>query len=247
MVSYVKFIRCTQSYFNGLTTKDQDTLYFVYQPNTTDKGLLYLGNRLISGTDDYNSTNSSDVKYISFSDIKDIILSQNISDGDILLYNEAIHKWENHALQDLLTYSTVVGATETSDGIEGLVPQPKKDDRFKFLMGDGTWQEVNTYDEELHSVVRHLIGTDSNMSAREIAEDVIIDVNRRVGNLEQLLNGPDFSGDTSLRSRVVNLETAVGNFQASEPKYVNIGEAITFFDNSITELDNRLRWHGLEE
>ena len=141
----------------------------------------------------------------------------------------------------------MVGATETDDGIAGLVPQPKSDDRLKFLMGDGTWQEIDTYDEELHAVVERLIDVDTNKSVREIAQDVVITINERVGNLEQLLNGSDFSGDAGLRSRVVALETSVGDFHSSSPKYVTIGEAITFFDNSIAELDSRLRWHSLSE
>ena len=86
MVNYVKFIRCTRNYYNNLTTKDQDTLYFVYNQNSTDNGFLYLGNRLISGSEEY------DTGYISINDVKDILIRENITDNDILLYNEGLKK-----------------------------------------------------------------------------------------------------------------------------------------------------------
>lgn len=88
MVNYVKFMRCTQKYFNDLTTKDQDTLYFVYDQNSVDNGFLYLGNRLISGSFEDHSSNG----YISMSDIKDIVIKEGLTDGDILLYNEGTKK-----------------------------------------------------------------------------------------------------------------------------------------------------------
>lgn len=45
---YVKFVRCVTAAWNSLATKDNDTLYFVYENNAAT-GSLYLGNRLISG------------------------------------------------------------------------------------------------------------------------------------------------------------------------------------------------------
>jgi hypothetical protein len=43
--SYVKFLRGTESAFNKLTTKDNDTLYFIYNSEDASKGSLWLGNK----------------------------------------------------------------------------------------------------------------------------------------------------------------------------------------------------------
>lgn len=90
MVSYVKFMRCTQAYFNNLTKKDVDTLYFVANPTSADNGFLYLGNRLISGTSEKESSTTNG--YISINEIKDILIKENLADNDILLYNEGTKK-----------------------------------------------------------------------------------------------------------------------------------------------------------
>ena len=245
MVSYVKFMRCTQAYFNNLTKKDVDTLYFVASPTSADNGFLYLGTRLISGTSEKESSTTNG--YISINEVKDILIKENLADNDILLYNEGTKKWENHALQDLLVYSAMVGATETKDGIAGLVPVPIAGDQLKFLSGDGTWKEINTYDAELHAVVKTLVAYDPDMSVREIADEVVMDVRSRVGSLEKIIKGSGSDTDLGLSARVSAIENTIGEFQPVSPNYLDIGEAISYFDTSITELNDRLRWHTLSE
>ena len=82
-VNYVKFMRGTQALYNSLSTKDQDTLYFVYTSQSSETGKLYLGNKLISGS----SLNPGGD--ISLGDVADVLLSNNIEDGDLLVYDEA--------------------------------------------------------------------------------------------------------------------------------------------------------------
>jgi len=84
-INYVKFMRGTQALYNSLATKDQDTLYFVYENISDDHGKLYLGNKLIS--DSSNVTGD-----ISISDIQDVLIDNNIADGDLLVYDEAEDK-----------------------------------------------------------------------------------------------------------------------------------------------------------
>lgn len=242
MVNYVKFQRCSQSYFDSLMTKDQDTLYFVYNPSSSDNGLLYLGNRLISG----NATGEGrDYDLININDIRDIIIKENLTDNDILIYNEGTKKWENHPLQDLLVYSSFRGATEDEDGIGGLVPQPKSTDQFKFLMGDGTWQNVDVYDDELHAVVENLIADDNGLTIRQIAEDALIDTKARVNVLEKIVNQGDDYG-IGLLQRVESLENTMGEFVTPlSGEYSNVGEALDYFDWSITSINDRMRWHNV--
>ena len=84
-VNYVKFMRGTQALYDNLATKDQDTLYFVYADASAEKGKLYLGNKLISGSSSIDGE-------VSISDIADIVIGENLSDGDVLVYNEATKK-----------------------------------------------------------------------------------------------------------------------------------------------------------
>ena len=65
-VNYVKFMRGTQALYNSLATKDQDTLYFVYDNVGDDHGKLYLGNKLISGSSSFDGN-------ISVADIADVV------------------------------------------------------------------------------------------------------------------------------------------------------------------------------
>ena len=81
-VNYVKFMRGTQTLYNSLATKDQDTLYFVYESANAETGKLYLGNKLISGS---SSNPSGD---ISINDVADIIVNnETLADGDLLVYD----------------------------------------------------------------------------------------------------------------------------------------------------------------
>lgn len=130
--NYVKFKRGTQALYDKLLVKDSDTLYFVYETAEASKGKLYLGNKLISGS-------SSNIEgTISLSDISDILLSENLSDGNILVYDEVEKKWVNKTITEALSVATMIGATSTDDGESGLVPVPTKGSQGKFLRGDGT-------------------------------------------------------------------------------------------------------------
>ena len=77
LANYVKFRRGTPAQFEALATKDADCLYFISEKNAIT-GLLYLGDKLISGglTTD-----------ISLSDLEDILLSNTISPNSILIYD----------------------------------------------------------------------------------------------------------------------------------------------------------------
>lgn len=48
-IAYVKFLKGTPSAFNKLSVKDENTLYFISEPDATT-GELWLGNKLIDST-----------------------------------------------------------------------------------------------------------------------------------------------------------------------------------------------------
>lgn len=143
-IHYVKFIRSSAAaWANLLLTPakiDDDTLYFIYEASDTTKGKLYLGQRLISGVEEGDSSS------INISDIGGIYIDdETLGNKQILVYNEANDQWKNTPLSDIIgeAVSVMTGATAAADGVAGLVPQPKADQQVNFLRGDGTWAPIN--------------------------------------------------------------------------------------------------------
>lgn len=86
MANYVKFMRGTITAFNLIPDKNDDTLYFIYEDETSNSGKLYLGEKLISG----NATNSDVSQYLK--DLLDVDTTE-AADGNILTYDIAQQKW----------------------------------------------------------------------------------------------------------------------------------------------------------
>lgn len=124
--NYVKFIRGTPTAYNNLVEKDADTLYFVC-PANSDGGALYLGTKLIGGAS-------------SLSQLSDIAINA-IGNRQVLTYDLATNSWINTSIEALI--GQMQGASSTTAGASGLVPQPLAGDQNKFLRGDGTWATVN--------------------------------------------------------------------------------------------------------
>ena len=288
-VNYVKFMRGSQTLYNSLKTKDKDTLYFVCESESSDKGKLYLGNKLISGGSDSSSSGT-----ISLGDITDVVINAGITDGDVLVYNDTTKKWESASLADYLKGKLImIGATATQDGASGLVPAPQIGEQGKYLRGDGTWANVeavlSTEDQEsisrLKAQVATLIDTDADKSVRAIASEELtkelipdnakesLDTLTEIANWIQThpddaaamnksltelrstvatvvttVNGSESNPSDGLVPRVRALESTVGsNFKAVEGKYLDLGSAAAYFNTSITEINDRLRWHELGE
>lgn len=77
LTNYVKFRRGTPASYAALAVKDADSLYFISEPNAT-QGLLYLGDKLISG---------SITSGLSLSDLQDVLLGNNITTNSLLIYD----------------------------------------------------------------------------------------------------------------------------------------------------------------
>ena len=121
-VNYVKFYRGTPLAFEN-TIKNSDTLYFITETDS-NKGSLYLGDKLISNN------------ISSIADLDDITLSE-LSGNQILAYDEENDKWVNKSILDAV--GVMIGATNTAQGSNGLVPAPGMGQQNLFLRGDGTW------------------------------------------------------------------------------------------------------------
>lgn len=129
MIRYVKFIRGTPQAFNALSKKDEDTLYVIYD-NDESNASLYLGSRLIVG-------DGVDLNKVSIDELQDVLISNEIENESLLIYDSGIKQWVNKSLADAIM--TFVGATTSSKGVAGLVPPPPKGQRNLFLRSDGSW------------------------------------------------------------------------------------------------------------
>jgi hypothetical protein len=272
--NYVKFKRGTQALYDALLVKDSNTLYFVYEATDAGKGKLYLGNKLISGS-------SSNIEgTISLSDISDILLSEGLSDGNVLVYDEVEKKWVNKTITEALSVATMIGATSTDDGESGLVPVPTKGSQGKFLRGDGTWATVEAVlsDEDKASIedlkksVSTLVGTDVDKSVAQITSEKVAELlipdnaKESLDTLEEIAawiqSHPDdaaamnqsisdlttvVNGDNGLVTRVTNLENAVGDLTEITTNFVTVQSALTDLNSSVTEINDRLTWHELDE
>lgn len=132
--NYVKFKRGTPEAFEKLTSKDSDTLYFIYEEDELS-GELYLGSKLIAGSGEFNGITTLDT-------LLDVLISKNLNIDSFLIYDIAQNKWVDKPIEDILT--SFVGTTGLSDGVAGLVPAPTAAQTNTFLRSDGEWVEIVT-------------------------------------------------------------------------------------------------------
>lgn len=107
---YVKFVRGSKAAFDALTSKSNDTLYFIYETDNPDKGYLYIGSRLISCTDASGTPIAG-----SLSDIEDILITE-VADKQILVYDAESGKWVNKSIDELIIEVDGVTIVKTSVG-----------------------------------------------------------------------------------------------------------------------------------
>lgn len=139
--NYVRFNRGSPEAYANLIKKNSDTLYFVYSSDS-DKGSLYLGDRLISG-------NVSNI-----TDLEDLIITE-LQDKQILQYDIAQSAWVNKSIRDAI--GIMVGASKDSQGSIGLVPAPGIGQQNLFLKGDGNWASIATDDKTITTTTDNVL------------------------------------------------------------------------------------------
>ncbi len=89
---YVRFMRGSQDAYNALEKRDDNTLYFVYDPANIKAGALYMGDRLISGGDTI-------LQSATLIDLADVLAAE-VKENSILVQN-ADGYWDNLSIQDV--------------------------------------------------------------------------------------------------------------------------------------------------
>lgn len=187
--SYVAFVKATEALWNKMDSSQRldNVLYFVVDGPGDKIGKLYLGNTLIA--------DGNGVTDVSIESLLDVSIS-NINSGDVLMYNMSSSKWENVNLAseigDLITVFSPASAEH--NGTVGLVPAPNAGQQVLYLKGDGSWAnptEAVALDlDDLKKSVDTLIGTDADLSVRNIATIVALDAaSTAVANL--VANAPE--------------------------------------------------------
>lgn len=208
--NYVKFLRGTPTAWAKIpeADKDKDTLYFI---SATDgkTGQLYLGPKLIIGE-------ISNINNIG--DLQDVLISENITANNILIYDDHQQKWINKPIFEVLSQivTIMVGAKDDANGLSGLVPPPKAGDNKLYLRGDATWANPTA---AVELVLDTLVGKDTGKSIREISKEEVLKVvdgaSEKFDTLKEIETWIENNHNTTdimnLDNRVTKLENTVGD------------------------------------
>lgn len=224
--NYVKFVKGTNEAWKNFTPKDADTLYFIYDKDSTE-GSLYLGERLIS-----SSGNAS-----SLEGITDILLSENIAPDSLLMYNAETGKWENQAANEvfLKAIDEMAAASAEADGSSGLVPMPKMGEEGLFLRGDATWADP-------------LEGIDDKIAAAtaEAIADMLNEAPENLDSLKEIVEWiqghEDVADLTAIDGRVKALEEAINGKESITDEETGevVTPAVQGLLDKVNALDNSL-------
>lgn len=109
--NFVKFLRGSQAAYDRLASPDINTLYFIYDEESSDEqpsGKLYLGRYLI---------NDSNLSSIALGDLADTDIG-TLTGTEILRYNSTLQKWQPVLASDLLAELNIeAGAAVVNSGI----------------------------------------------------------------------------------------------------------------------------------
>ena len=78
---------------------------------------------------------------ISLKQLKDVLISEGLSDKSLLMYDKILDKWISKSIDEL--FPIFQGATVNMPGLPGFVPAPKKGAPNRFLRSDGKWATLN--------------------------------------------------------------------------------------------------------
>lgn len=242
LTGYVKFLRGTKTAFDKIITKDNDTLYFIYDSEDQTKGSLYLGNKLIGGGNGFAGTPTD------INDLANVLIS-NVQDKQILAYDASAGKWINKTPEEI-QIEVMAGATADAAGTSGLVPAPVAGEQDKFLRGDGTWAAALS--DEQSTTLGKVDALETRVGSIETNyNNLIKDAPEALDTLKEIADwiNKDETGTQVLIQRVTNIETNVTSLQSAVG---NIEEFTRYKEGDtivsiLNDLDGRMKWSDMAE
>lgn len=230
--NFVKFVRGTPTLWNSLVSKDSDTLYFIVN-SSKGTGALYLGDTLIAG--------NLDTVEATLAALADVSLT-GLATNDVLVYNTETQKWENKSIASAIneTIKVMEGATVSSNGSAGLVPQPMAGQQKLFLQGNGAWANPTA---AVELTLNTLIDEDTGKSIRNIAKDeastavagILDGAPESFDTLKEIADWigthPEMSDVTNLMTRVGTLEDAINGKDEQPGLISNVNTLTTTVSN----------------
>lgn len=213
--NYVKFIRGTPTAYNNLLNKDADTLYFITAAGA-NSGTLYLGDKIIGGAS-------------SLTQLGDLLLN-SVQNKQILSYDAGTNKWINTNIETLI--GQMGGATATTNGTAGLVPQPVAGDQKKFLRGDGTWAAIDLGDAAFNDKIFASSSNGITIKGFTAASSGQVLQKNDEGSV-QWVSPSTFTQD--LQTAVTNLQTVVNGLQGGVQR--RIVNSLNDIDPTATDAD----------
>lgn len=236
-MAFVKFQRGTTTAYNNLTKKDPDSLYFIYDDNNSEEGLLYLGARLIGGT-------SETLIKKRLSQLEDVdIGNSSLEEGMILQYNNTTNPgyWEPISLEDAFAkadfqFGTSVSIAEKNENesineaLNRVEPTPQAGDIIlldnePYIFNGTDWVSLN----------------DSLESRVDSLESDITDLQTKVGESTDVAGGVTASG---LYADIERINTNLENIYTKNETDIRINNAISAAGhlkyetaNSVAEID----------
>lgn len=230
--SYVVFTKATTAMWAKMpdAQKLSNTLYFVVDGLDDTVGQLYLGNTLIA--------DGSGLTQMGIEHLQDVDFVNSLRTGDVLMYNIESGQWENVALPSYIgdLIQPFTGATEDKDGAVGLVPVAKASvDLNHFLRGDGKWADptaqVATDISNLTAVVNTLVGSDADLSVREISTNIARDAaNSAVARI--LDNAPESFDTLKEIAEWIDAHPQAADFALLSTKVGNLSDIINGTETS---------------
>lgn len=166
MANYVKFMRGSPLAYQNLKDAgglNDDTLYFIYDVDTAD-GELYLGAKLIAGSESLETLSNIEIN------------EESLEDQQVLAYDAGSDKWVNITLKEAIS-DAFVGATIESSGVAGLVPAPAAGQTHLFLRSDGTWAPVSTSGNVDIVYIQDVQGLDGYLTETHFSPSVVNKIN----------------------------------------------------------------------
>ena len=219
---YVRFWRGSADDFARIPHKNEDTMYFVIQPDT-NSFTMYLGATELLNGDDLNSS--------SIDALEDVIISKKLYDRQVLMYDALQECWVNASLDKAA--GAYVGPTAEYMGLPGMLPGAPAGSENLFFRSDGKWVEQHIEKVENIDKLQHieLIAnitaqwTEVNKNDLIIIEDILS--NNLKNDIAYWYDGKEWLSVTH--------SSIPSDYAENDPQALSYILNRPFYDNSTTE------------